>query len=313
MGDIGSILREAREARGLSVEEVEAQTRIRARYLYALEDEQFKILGGDVYVRGFLRNYASFLGLESEPLLAALPDTPPGEAVLPSALEPRDPEYLSNPLRGSSLPFGRILRLLVAAALITALFYFIWWNPVPLGRFLPRTGLANPSPTLTTGATGAVVVVTRPGTTQVTTQTIVIAPYSSPTVPASSLATAVPTATLPPRTPTPDLNATEPPTPAPVQSDGGVVVRAEILADTWVRVLIDQQDAPVVERVLVPGEAFEWIGEERITLRVGNAAGISITLNGSPVGPLGAAGEVREVSWVRNPAGGPPLVDESQG
>ncbi|HEY6018292.1 MAG TPA: RodZ domain-containing protein [Gaiellaceae bacterium] len=63
MFEIGSSLRQARQHRGLEIADVERETHIRAKYLGALEDERFDVLPGQAYVRGFLRTYADFLGL----------------------------------------------------------------------------------------------------------------------------------------------------------------------------------------------------------------------------------------------------------
>src|SRR5207237_10642779 len=64
MFEIGSALREARERRGLSYSQVEEGTKIRARYIRALEDEDFGVLPGSTYSKGFLRAYADYLGLD---------------------------------------------------------------------------------------------------------------------------------------------------------------------------------------------------------------------------------------------------------
>lgn len=64
MFEIGSTLREARLRRGLDFAEVERATKIRAKYLRALEEERFDILPSQTYVKGFLRSYADFLGLD---------------------------------------------------------------------------------------------------------------------------------------------------------------------------------------------------------------------------------------------------------
>ncbi len=64
MFEIGSSLREARERRGLSYADVEIGTKVRSRYIKALEDERFDILPGPTYTKGFLRAYADFLGLD---------------------------------------------------------------------------------------------------------------------------------------------------------------------------------------------------------------------------------------------------------
>lgn len=63
---IGSVLREARNRRKIDLSEVEAATRIRVRYLRAIENEEWDVLPGGVYTRGFIRTYASFLGLDGE-------------------------------------------------------------------------------------------------------------------------------------------------------------------------------------------------------------------------------------------------------
>jgi cytoskeletal protein RodZ len=64
MFEIGATLREARERRQLTYEQVEAEIKIRAKYLRALEEEEFDSLPSGTYVRGFLRAYASYLGLD---------------------------------------------------------------------------------------------------------------------------------------------------------------------------------------------------------------------------------------------------------
>lgn len=73
MASLGEILRRARVARGVTLERVEEVTRISRRYLEALEREEFSLLPAPVYARGFLRTYASFLGLDISGLLPLFP------------------------------------------------------------------------------------------------------------------------------------------------------------------------------------------------------------------------------------------------
>ena len=72
MGQIGNTLREARLRLGLSLTDAQKATKIRARYLEALEQERFRVLPDAVYARGFLRAYAELLELDPEPLLGEL-------------------------------------------------------------------------------------------------------------------------------------------------------------------------------------------------------------------------------------------------
>jgi cytoskeleton protein RodZ len=64
--EIGNSLREARLRQSLDFPDVERATKIRPKYLRALEDEQFEILPSQTYVKGFLRTYAEFLGLDGQ-------------------------------------------------------------------------------------------------------------------------------------------------------------------------------------------------------------------------------------------------------
>jgi cytoskeleton protein RodZ len=64
--EIGNSLREARLRQGLDLPRIEEATKIRGKYLRALEEERFEVLPGDTYVKGFLRTYADYLGLEGQ-------------------------------------------------------------------------------------------------------------------------------------------------------------------------------------------------------------------------------------------------------
>ncbi len=66
MFEIGNSLREARLRREIDFAEAEAATKIRGKYLRALEDEQFEVLPAQTYVKGFLRTYAEYLGLDGQ-------------------------------------------------------------------------------------------------------------------------------------------------------------------------------------------------------------------------------------------------------
>jgi cytoskeleton protein RodZ len=69
MADIGTTLREARMRARIDISEVEARTKIRAKYLRAIENEEWDLLPGPVYVKSFLRTYGDYLGLDSRLLI----------------------------------------------------------------------------------------------------------------------------------------------------------------------------------------------------------------------------------------------------
>ncbi len=69
MPDIGTTLREARMRARIDISEIEAETKIRAKYLRALENEEWDLLPGPTYVKSFLRTYADALGLDGKLLI----------------------------------------------------------------------------------------------------------------------------------------------------------------------------------------------------------------------------------------------------
>ena len=99
--DIGLTLHNARTQRRLSIEQVAQDTRISARFLEALEAERFDSLPAPVYVRGFLRSYASYLRLDPTPLLAQLPESgvaiPQGTATRVAPASPRAQDAAFQP------------------------------------------------------------------------------------------------------------------------------------------------------------------------------------------------------------------------
>ena len=85
MTRVGSQLRQAREARGLSLEQAQKATRIKRVFLEAIEGDRIDELPGPAQARGFVRSYAGFLGLDAEVLLAQF-DTGPAIPVLPAPM-----------------------------------------------------------------------------------------------------------------------------------------------------------------------------------------------------------------------------------
>ena len=69
MPEIGPTLREARMRARIDITEVEQATKIRAKYLRALENEEWSLLPGSTFIKSFLREYADYLGLDSRTLV----------------------------------------------------------------------------------------------------------------------------------------------------------------------------------------------------------------------------------------------------
>jgi cytoskeleton protein RodZ len=113
---IGATLREARNRRKLDLSEVEAAIKIRPRYLSALENEEWDVLPGGAYTRGFIRTYAAFLGLDGERLAEEYRQAtaPAGGERVPRRIEPVPASARNG---GPRIP-GRALAALVVLGLV---------------------------------------------------------------------------------------------------------------------------------------------------------------------------------------------------
>ena len=115
MFEIGGSLREARLKRNLTPADVQKAIRIRDRYLQALEEERWELLPGDAYVKGFLRTYADYLGLDGNLYV---------EEYNSRFARPDEPQLVPVPERfAGSTRFGGVgfLRPLVVVAVIVAI------------------------------------------------------------------------------------------------------------------------------------------------------------------------------------------------
>ncbi len=123
---VGESLREAREQRGLGLDDIQRITKIRIRYLRAIEDERWEELPGPAYVRGFVSTYADVVDLDPAPLLQELDDEVPLVPADILAVADRDVEAAEPP--ASPLELGerrgrrgrRPLALAAVAVLLVA-------------------------------------------------------------------------------------------------------------------------------------------------------------------------------------------------
>jgi len=288
MGDLGQWLREAREARGLSLAEVEEVTRIRQHYLAALEADDWSSLPNETVGRGFLRNYALFLGLDAGELVARRQAEYASDGdTIQVMSEPRPIDY--RPIEfdlkledESSTPWSWwVVVGLIALALIAG----GWWLVTQRPDLLAALG---PQPTATATATPTLMPTTPPTFT-----------------PPPNLTPVQPTATPKPGvfvlpTPTPAPSPTSVPV-TPVSPSSEITSTQEIRLITriteraWLRVVVDGQ--VMLETILEPGEEREWVGQQNVSVRSGNAGGVVILVGGEELGAMGAPGQVVERTW----------------
>jgi len=286
MGDLGQLLQEARRQKGVSLEQVEEVTRIRQKFLKALEEENFRALPTETYVKGFLRNYALYLGLDPKEVIALYE----GRGVEEKAAPPQ-PGFFQPMDVSLAAPSWLTPDLVIGALLILVLLAFGSWAawhylpPVVKAQLLSWRATATPSPTATTSIVLPLAIPTATPTTMPTvtptampTVAVVVVSTSTPTSAPSSTPTGAPT-----NTPTPRVSA-------------GVEVELRIVEYTWLRVIVDGEEAFVGS--LEAGTTRTWRGRESVALRCGNGGGVEATVNGEPLGLLGERGQVVDVEWL---------------
>ena len=280
MQEIGIRLAEARKRLGLTLEEAERSTRIRAHHLAALERGEFETISSHVQAKGFIRSYAEFLGLRSEELLEqyeqalggrgkgrprrkALHELPTRPAV---QVRSRRPSWLSTDL-------------FVAAGITVAVLALIAWG---VGRVVAgmqeRTLAASEFliPTFTPSPEAAPVeALPSPEAGLVATEAPALAAAASPSE-------------------TPTLALT-------FASSGSAPVDLRLLVErrSWVRVVVDGVES--YQGRADPGEILEFQGQQVVQVTTGNGIGVRAFYNGQDQGPLGEFNQVVIRLWT--PAG----------
>ena len=259
VGSFGENLRREREMRGVDLREIADATRINFRFLQAFENEEFAVLPGGVFNRGFIRSYARYLGLDEEKILEEY-ELANGSGV--------GTEW-SSTLSSGSAPrrIGPRAQWLAAAAAVLMLI-----GGYTLFRYSERLPSFSPGPDATDD----------PGESEsLTTPAPTARPEGNPTAPAATVRA-----------------ATAPPSPRrPFADTEDLILQVAVTEESWVA--IDADGATVLSRLMAPEEIRTFRSRESFEVITGNASGIILTLNGETLGPLGSHGEVKTVRLTR--------------
>jgi cytoskeletal protein RodZ len=253
--DVGSTLRAARERHGLTVAQLASTTKIPVGILRALEENAFERVPRGIFVRGYLRAYATEVGLDPADIVArfleesgeALPTEPVAER---EALEEAEIEVapVDADLRPSAPGWSYLAMI---AALLVAF--------IGVSRYNDEAGFAPaPTSTLSDDAVQATPVEGDSRTTAAAVQPVATAGRTID-----------------------DLDATD---------QDASTLRFTLQADgeCWVEAIVDGRR--VVYRLMQPGERATIESEEEIVLRVGDPGALTYFVNGTPGKPLGPAG-----------------------
>lgn len=123
METIGEQLRAERERKGLSIKEIEAAISIRALYINAIEEGNYSIVPGEVYLKGFIRNYANYLGLNGQEMVASYRQAQePIVSEVAVAKTPTEPRT-----RAKDKTDNKSGKLLIISLLVVCVAGSAWW------------------------------------------------------------------------------------------------------------------------------------------------------------------------------------------
>jgi cytoskeleton protein RodZ len=293
MASVGDHLRELRQGRGLSLDEISRATRVASRYLEALESDRFAALPAPVFTRGFILAYCQALGEAPDEALALYDgrDGVPAAAPRPPAAPvARPPVAESEPRSRSAVLVSFVLLVILGMALFAVA---LMTQPareervdrgappvadVPLSAPArqPATASADPAPSS------------------------VPASPPPPRAPAIAMSPPAPSVTPVPAgaviTHEPPRPAATPPSwlPGVQAATGGLGSPYRLIARaseaTWIRVRTE--DGQNSEETLPAGQTREWVSNRPFVLTLGNAGGVTLELNGRTLPPLGPSGTV---------------------
>lgn len=301
MSSVGPHLRELRDRRGVSLEEIARVTRVGRSYLEAIETGRFETLPAPVFTRGFIRAYCQALGESADEALARY-DNRGGEARTDSA-PVRTPAPGHSPLeprgRGPVLVSFVLLVVLGVALFAVTLALQAGRDLKPDRRAEPARSELPPAERLTSTAPG------NPADAASTPQPVASPPAAGlppvsppPAGDGRAVATATPSAVAPP-TALPERPAAAPPVAAgtapgnqraAMRATAPYRLIARTTQSTWIRVRTE--DGHSSEETIPAGQMREWISNRRFTIAIGNAGGVTIELNGVALPSLGGSGVV---------------------
>jgi cytoskeleton protein RodZ len=284
MSSVGSYLREIRDRRGVSLEEIARTTRVLHRYLEALEADEFATLPAPVFTKGFIRAYCQALGVSPDEAFALYEERPgetgegprsqvpegrAAQAPAPAAVESRQrggSEAAEGRGRGAVL--ASFVMLVVLGLGLFAL--TVWLQPArdPRGEIPATTSVGGPRPAAGQGPEGG------KGTSSSAAPT---GDHQAPVPARPEVAPAPAAAEAPVRI-------------SGVTSPYRLVARTS--EKTWVRVRTE--DGRMSEENIPAGETREWVSNRPFVLTIGNAGGVALELNGRRVPQLGPRGAVIE-------------------
>ncbi|MBZ5609809.1 MAG: DUF4115 domain-containing protein [Acidobacteriia bacterium] len=259
---VGQRLRQTRIEQGLDFETVAARTKISIRYLHAIEADDRSVFPSGFFYKSFVDQYASALSLDTAEIDAEINQVLSADAPLPlpgrhDATLTNLPPIASSPRGARRRAYASVAVLVVALAGCSA--FYAWWRKARVAAPAQVAARVDAHP--------------EPGAVPVSLRASQQPAASAAASPAAATATST----------------------AVRQPSPGFKVLLDLMAreETWLAASSDGK--MVFQGILAPNDTKTIEGREFAKLKVGNAAGIEVRLNGKLLGPLGARGQVLEV------------------
>ena len=250
---VGQILRDAREAQGITLENAAIRLYLMQRQIEAMETDDFDSLGQLVFARGFVRNYARLLGLAPETLLARMEGAPAEPAAVSHAAAVPPRSWLTSPWL-----ILLLLGLLLVVAVPVAL--YLWLNS-EVDESQPRRAPVAP---------------------------LRHAPVAAP-APAAGLPAATPALPLTPVTPAVPVvapagpaEAAAPAAPVPATPAASGALHLEFGTEAWTEIK-DASGQMLLHKLNPAGSSVDIQGQPPFDMVIGNAAQAKMTYNGRPI------------------------------
>jgi len=262
---LGKYLKNQRESKKISLREVAKNTRVREHVLRAIEEDQYHLLPPATYVKGFLLAYAKYLKLDPNDVLLRYENVLKGGPITRPSTQPPRPKQEIPPAQPSK-PKGKVLwntkqTWVVAGVIVASFIVFYFFSPFPSTpptEPIPGKLVEKKSPTVPSS----------PGTAPS------LAPEGKPVIPEKK-----------PLAPSAPVAAT-----TSVQEKKPIALQLKAIEETWVSLQADDQSGR--EMILKPGEGTTVQASGRILMKLGNAGGLDLVLNGKPLAKPGRSGEV---------------------
>ncbi|MBW2060816.1 MAG: DUF4115 domain-containing protein [Deltaproteobacteria bacterium] len=291
----GQHLKKERENKGLTLEEVSKAIRVPVHNLEALESGDDTRLPASVYVKGFIRAYARELELDEQELLEEY-----------NNIYDVAPESVQPPITAVQTQNNYILPIVVIALFVAAVLalggYYLFSRQKKPASLAPTPQVSMPAPveqkpTAEMFASLAEI----PVPDEAMEQTAEPGPPLTEAPGTADKETAREHSTAQPEAPEEIQAAAEEPGGAPLVQDatptfegGQHTLRVDVIEETWIRIFIDGQRTK--QYLLSAGETMSWQAEKLFKLKIGNAGGIKLFLDGEALPPIGERGQVKEIT-----------------